>query len=219
MHRVHSLIPRTGQRAALAALASGLAVGLAPVSGCSQTTVTRDSITTIDALGIEEWNAFAQEMVNSMVSSGVLDRYRGPYNEPVVIAIGDFRNKTTRAAFTRERETMYNSIQTAIINSGKGVVNRDVAGTGGDVEGLLGDLADLRDSAEYDQGTVTPPGQALAPRLVLSGEFINIEQSAGRTRQVDYQISCEMIDARTRTSVWIGTFDLSKQYKRGVFGG
>jgi len=200
--------------------AAGLAACIAALPACSQTRTTTGSINQANTLNAQDWNDVAQRIVATITASGVAGRYSSNGEAPVLI-LGDFNNDTPVAAFTRQKDFMYNAIQTALINSNQFRVNMDIAGAGGDVETMIRDVRQLRGSDEYDQSTVADRGTLLAPDLILYGEIGGIKSQAGRTTQYDYQITTRLIDVRTGTTVPGGsaTIGLSKTFTRGLLGG
>jgi len=190
-------------------------------AGCSQTRYTTSSTNQADNLSGQDWNTFAREIASSLAASGVSARYTDPEaRHPPVIVIGDFRNQTSKAAFTRQKDFMYNAIQTALVNSGQFAINMDIAGRGGDVETMIRDARRLRGSDEYDQGTVARRGTLQAPDLILTGEIGEIISRSGRTTQYDYQVDLTLLDVETGlTAGWRATIPLSKTFTRGLIGG
>ncbi|MCP3913969.1 MAG: hypothetical protein GY711_00255 [bacterium] len=168
-------------------------------------------------LGPEDWTDFAAEMVTSMTETGVLERYRES-GQPVVIAIGDFRNDSTNPKASREKDFMYNEIREAIVNSGRAQVNMDIAGTGGHVDRLLQEIHHLVDDPRYDPNS-REFGGAPIPRLVLHGQFISSERKSGRSTQVLYAASARLIEVQNATTVWEEQVILPTTFTRGILGG
>ena len=187
------------------------------LSGC-QPTRTGSQMSTVNTprkLTGNEWDQFANWMKNSMIQTGVLERYRGPQGQPVVIAMADWDNNTDQRSFDRDKTVMENAIRKTLVNSGTAVINRDLGGTGARPESLTQNISDLRESTEYDQATVPQAGRAPAPRLGLYMQINRIPLSQGRVTQYDYAIKCELIDLQNKYSVWEDQFLMSKQAVRG----
>lgn len=199
------------------AVAMTTALGLAVLGGCSQTRTTTGSVNDAKTLTGQDWYDFAAQLVASLEERQISQRYTNNGRPPVVV-IGDFKNNTSKAGFTRQKDFMYNALQTELVNSGRYTVNMDIAGEGGDVETMIRDARLLRGSDEYDQSTVAQRGTMLAPDLILYGEIGRIIAEEGRTKQYDYQVNTRMIDVRTGQAVWFGTIPLSKTFTRGVLG-
>ncbi|MCH2134238.1 MAG: penicillin-binding protein activator LpoB [Phycisphaerales bacterium] len=186
--------------------------------GCAQTRTGSQMkpINNANRLTGGEWDQFANWMKNSMIQSGVLNRHQGPGGTPVVIAIADWDNNTNQPVFTRDKTVMENAIRKTLVNSGQAVVNRDIGGTGAKPDSLTQNITSLRNSAEYDQSTVPPPGQAKAPSLGLYMQINRIPVNQGRTTQYDYAVKCELIDLQAKYTVWEDQFLMSKQFVRGL---
>lgn len=188
-------------------------LGTLALSACA----AKGPVTRPDTLTADEWRWAAGEMVRQMNENGILRKYAGPANEPVVVAVGDFQNRTSNLNFTFNRRFMYNTIETALINSGQATVNMDVAGTGGTVDGLLKGIQDLRGSPLYDPTTYAG-GRARIPALILFGSIDAASVTSGNRTQYDYQVNVRLLDVETRTAVWSGLVDFSKQLNRAVIG-
>jgi PBP1b-binding outer membrane lipoprotein LpoB len=190
-------------------------------TACSSTQTGDDikSINDAKVITANEWAMFAQKMKDSMVQTGVFERYRGPEGQPVVIAIGDFINDTDQPDFARTQQIMRNEITKTFVNSGVAEVNMDFSGTGGTVDTVIQKIQELEDSDVYDQTTTGGLRAAQAPRLVLSGQFINVQFSEGRTTQYDYACDVKLIDVSRRTAVFQDQVIFPKQFTRGIFGG
>jgi PBP1b-binding outer membrane lipoprotein LpoB len=168
---------------------------------------------------MDEWSSFAGQILTT-ITPAIDARWRAKGMSPVVIAIGDFKNKTSQplASFETSKEVMYQQIRRALVNSGKMTVNMDLAGSGGEVDSLIGSLDSLRMSGEYDQSTTTKAGSAQAPELVLWGDIISVKYEEGRTTNYGYALNLRLIDTSTRTTVVEEQVQLSKQFTKGLFG-
>ena len=197
-------------------IATSLAA-LAAAPACSRTTYSNRAANRADTLIASDWSMFADHVVASIDSNRLASRYSRDGRPPVIV-IGDFKNRTSNASFTRQKDFMYNEVQAALVNSGMFTVNMDIAGAGGDIEPLIREIRQLRDSDEYDQRTTQPRGRLRAPDLILYGEINRIIARAGRSTQYDYQVNTRMIDAETGEAVWFGTIPLSKSFTRGLLG-
>lgn len=205
----------------ISALLLCLPAAIAPLVACSSTRVGDDVKSVNDAKTItaSEWAMFADKMKNSMVDTGILERYRQADGEPVVLAIGDFLNETDNPDFTREQKIMRNEITKTFVNSNVAQINVDFAGTGGDVDSVIQKIQELENSDVYDKSTTTGLRQAQAPKLVMTGQFIKTEIHDGRTTQYDYACDVKLIDVESRTARFQDQIIFPKQYTKGIFGG
>lgn len=213
-------VPTTTRVRARTTLGLGLLLAASLAAGCSTTRTGGEvkSINVAKNITADEWAMFAQAMKDSMVQNGILERYRAPDGEPVVIVIGDFLNDTDQPDFTRTQAIMRNEITKTFVNANVAQVNMDFAGTGGDVDSVIRKIHELESSDVYDKETTTGLRKAQAPRLVLHGQFINVVYKEGRTTQYDYACAVKLIDVSSRTTRWEDQVIFPKQFTRGIFG-
>ncbi len=200
-------------------VAAGIVFGGGAMGGCS--TVPQGPIDTPETVTAQQWRAFAAELAAKMEASGVLTRYQAAGGVPAVLAIGDFKNRTESPRFTRTRQIMYNELEAALVRSGKVIVNKDVAGTGGTVDELLQRIGELQRSGEYASTSYTG-GNARIPTLILYGEIVSDRitgTSGGKgATQFDYQVRVDLLDVGQKAAVWIETVNLTKLWARSGVG-
>jgi hypothetical protein len=168
---------------------------------------------------MEEYNGLAQDILAILQPRLVLESQR--LGRPAYLAIGDFRNKTNKplANFATNKDVMYGEIRKVLVNSGLVRVNMGMAGTGGETDSLLGNMASLRDSIEYDQSTVKATGTSKAPDFIVWGDIINVVYSEGRTTNNDYALNLRLIEVASELTVFEDQVQLQKQFQKGLFGG
>ncbi|MGA0173873.1 MAG: hypothetical protein ACO3NL_09555, partial [Phycisphaerales bacterium] len=90
------------------------------VSACSATRTGGEVKSAPDyrTISADEWQSFADTMVQSIVSTGVLDRYRAD-GDPARVGIGSWKNDTDNVAFTRQKNLMLNAVRKSLVNSGQ----------------------------------------------------------------------------------------------------
>jgi len=144
---------------------------------------------------------------------------------PVVLAMGDFKDKTAQAGanFTVTKDTLYGQVRKQLVNTGLVAISMDIAGQGGgDVDSLLQQIDSLRPSGEYDQGSTVRAGQAQAPEFILWGSILSIkfegEGAFDRSINYHYAFDVRLIDTRTRLTVFEEQVQLAKQFDPGLFG-
>ena len=196
-------------------------LGMVALCSCSTNRVSSDrtSINNSKTITMAEYNKFAQDILTILEPR--LTKVAVQLGRPAVLAIGDFRNKTSNSLgdFGTHKDIMYGQIRKTLVNSGLAQVNMDVAGGGGDVDSLLQSMASLRDSIEYDQSTVAGPGTSKAPDFIVWGDIINVEYSEGRTTNNDYALNLRLIEVASKLTVFEDQVQLSKQFTKGLFGG
>ena len=205
-------------------LHAALAILVVMAPSCASTRTGGDvkSSNNAKTLTLDEWNQFAVEILSTV--EGRLNLYRNDGSRtrqgPIVLAIGDFKNKTSQplANFSTTKDVMYGQIRKVLVNSGLVSVNMDMAGGGGDVDTLLGQIDSLRNSGEYDQSTTTQAGSAQAPELILWGDIISINFKDGRKSNFEYALNLRLINTSTRLTIFEEQVQLKKQYIKGFFG-
>lgn len=170
-------------------------------------------------ISADEWQSFADTMVQSIVSTGVLERYRSS-GDPARVGIGSWKNDTDNVAFTRQKNVMLNAVRKSLVNSGQVVVSGDVAASDSATnrDQLTRDVGQLRDSEDYDPDSVFEQGTLKAPQLSLQMSIVDITSKSGRTTTKEYAVDCKLIDLRTKYSCWEDQVVLPKQFTRGIFG-
>ena len=200
-----------------------IALSLLAVS-CSTTRTSSNVVrsNSADVITMEEYNQFAQEILG--VITPRVNQYKNDSSRrrrgPVVLAIGDFKDKTSQynANFESSKDVMYGQIRQVIVNSGLASVNMDIPGSGGDTDSLLASIKSLRAAGEYDQSTVTGPGRRQAPELIVWGDIISIKFEDGRNKNYQYALNVRLLDVATGGSIFEQQVQLDKQYYRGWFG-
>jgi len=190
-------------------------------AGCSSMPRAADDVfieNSARTITFAEWEMFANKMLVSLAQSGALARYRSPEGGPVPIMIGDFRNDTDRAEFTRTKDVMLNAVRKQLVNSGQAGIASDVGGTGTQIDRSLGDAIQLAESGAYDPSTTPEPGKFVGPRVTLSGQFINNSFKEGRVTQFDYACALRLVDNQTAETVWEEQVIFPKQFERAIIG-
>lgn len=182
----------------------------------------RGSANNAKLISMEEYNQFANEILTAITPrlTQFKDSPGRPWRGPVVLAIGDFKNKTAQplANFSTSKDVMYGQIRQVIVNSGLATVNMSVAGTGGDVDGLLKNIAALATSDLSDGAGVGMLGKRQVPELILWGDIISISFRDGRRTSYQYALNVRLLDTQTGGSVFEQQVQLDKQFYRGWFG-
>ena len=89
------------------------------LNACS-TTRTGDRLVSMNeakTLQADEWTSFANQLRDSMSPS--VNRLVGQNNDqPIILTLGNFVNKTPRREFSDARDVMYNEIRKSLVNTG-----------------------------------------------------------------------------------------------------
>jgi len=165
-----------------------------------------DTIVSLDQINIQDWSNAANEMVASLLSSGVLER--AP-EQPAVMVVSLIVNNTTEQVDT---DMLTKKIRVALNQSGK-VMTTTTMGLGGEAEDPMAKgLAQKR--AFYDEDAPKAP----EPYFSLSGKLLEDRARAGNTRQTTYIFQLSMTETATGLAVWENEKMITKQGKKANVG-
>jgi penicillin-binding protein activator len=194
-------------RASLAAIAlAGLLAGCASVNLVDPNTVT-------DLSG--NWNdtdsrLVAEEMIVDCLSRPWLTRATAAKGgKPPVLIVGTVRNRSSEhiaiTTFTKDLERQ-------LINDGR-------------VEFVASkeERSEVREEREDQQmqssaETMKRMRNETGADFMLIGNIDQINDSKGGTSAKVYQVNLELVNLETNQKVWLGTKDIKKMVKRGLFG-
>jgi penicillin-binding protein activator len=194
-------------RASLAAIAlAGLLAGCASVNRVDPNTVT-------DLSG--NWNdtdsrLVAEEMIVDCLSRPWLTRATAAKGgKPPVLIVGTVRNRSSEhiaiTTFTKDLERQ-------LINDGR-------------VEFVASkeERSEVREEREDQQmqssaETMKRMRNETGADFMLIGNIDQINDSKGGTSAKVYQVNLELVNLETNQKVWLGTKDIKKMVKRGLFG-
>ena len=166
--------------------------------GCAQETkmidMENDTGKAVLALDYRDFEMAASEMVQSMFDGGALKK---PGGDRYVIATGRIVNDTTQRIDT---DQLMVKIETEILNSGQAVMTSAV---GPDSDQLLLESRDLRNSDEFDPGTVAQKKTLIAPDLTIAGKIFQRNIRIGRNaQQVEYYFQLQLSDVKSGLRFW-----------------
>lgn len=195
-------------RAVLATLAlAGLLAGCASVDRVDPNTVT-------DLSG--NWNdtdsrLVAEQMITDCVARPWLGEFKAANGgaKPVVI-VGTIKNRSNEhipvTTFTKDLER-------ELINSGlvKFVANKEERS----------DVRDERDDQQMNSSAVTMKRlrNETGADFMIIGNIDQINDTKGGSSAKTYQVNLELIGMESNEKVWLGTKDIKKMVKKGMFGG
>lgn len=153
---------------------------------------------------ITDFYMAADDMVSSMISSGVLER--APV-QPAILGISRLINDT-REQF--DTDQLVKKIRVSLNRTGK-VMTTTTVGLGGRIEDPM--AGSIRDREEYLKGRSAV--QDNTPNFTLSGKIIQPPIIRdGRERQNSYIFQLTLTDIRSGLAVWEDEKTITKQYKR-----
>jgi len=194
-------------------LVGALIIGTLGFTGCQSTKAKyvesggTETIVSLNEINIQDWSKAADEMVDSLLTSGVLER--AP-RVPAVMAISRIINNTQQQVDT---DYLTKKIRVELNKSGK-VVTTTTVGAGGRAEDQL-----AKDAAEYDAFMKDKqPASSNMPDYSLSGKLLENRVRAGSTRQVTYTFQLSLTEVATGYAVWEDEKEITKQGKKASVG-
>lgn len=193
--------------AAMAVVAAGCLL-----AGCQQKAKYVDSsgpntIVTVKEIDVQDWNRAAEEMINSLLTSG---RIEATSQEPAVMAISRIVNNTSEQVDT---DLLTKKIRVALNQSGK-VLTTTTVGVGGRAEDPL--AAEVRSAKDAAEGVQTDA--RLAVDYTLSGKIIQNRAKAGNVWETTYSFQLSLTDVNRGLAVWEEERQITKQGSKPAIG-
>ena len=165
------------------------------LGGCETPAAYTDSkvtgtVVTLDQIDIQDWNRAADELVASLLASGVLER--AP-EQPAILAISRIVNNTMQQIDT---DSLTKKIRVELNRSGK-TITTTTLGLGGKAEDPL-----AKEAAEMQAMLAGQKKTTTLPYYTLSGKLIEDRARAGRTRQVTYTFQMSLTTVKDGLAVW-----------------
>lgn len=155
------------------------------------------TIVSVDEINIQDWSNAADQMINSMLSSGVLER--AP-SQPAVFAVSRIINDTRTHVDT---DLLTKRIRVALNRSGKAMTTTTID--------VLASPEDPLAAAVRGQASPTP-------FFSLSGKILEVNARAGNTKQVTYVFQLSLTEIPTGLAVWEDQVEITKQGGRSSVG-
>ncbi len=168
-------------------------------------------ITTTHDLNFKDWQMAAEKCVNSLLTSGVLDKADGRKS---ILMVSTVRNSTSQHI---DVQLLTHKIRTALLRSGKAVTTTAV-GAQGPEDRSTRQARQLQDDEMFDQRTVKKMGTAIAPDYSLAGEVIQVRTRQGRMTESYFMIHMTLTDHTTGLALWEDEVEIAKQEKRPFLG-
>lgn len=188
------------------------AIGLSALllTGCATDTVNvdmnHDTGKAVMGLDYRDFQASAQEMVDSMLSSGALNK---PGGGRYVLVVSRIINDTMQHIDT---DQLVKKIRVSLLRSGKVVVTTAISANGAEDSMSMDTRKALRGNEEFNQKTVAGKGNMIAPDLSLSGKIIqrNIRMDSS-TQRAEYYFQMTLTDINTGLAFWEDERVIGKQ--------
>jgi uncharacterized protein (TIGR02722 family) len=191
-------------------LTLSMALAATLFTGCATPTtnidMNNDKSQAVMGLDYRDFQAVAQNMINSLIESGSVSK---PGGGRYVMVISRIINDTMQHIDT---DQLIKKIRVALLRSGKVVITTAVGANGPEDKMAMKTRKNLRGNAEFNQKTVAKKGQMVAPDLSLSGKIIqkNITINSD-TQRVEYYFQMTLTDINTGLAFWEDERVIGKQ--------
>jgi uncharacterized protein (TIGR02722 family) len=155
----------------------------------------RESLRSLSQIDVQDWQEAADEMVDKLVSSGVLAK--AP-KQPAVMQISRIINNTQQQVDT---DSLIKKIRVRLLNTGQ-------------VMTLTEDRL-AQDAKEMDDMLKGKKKETLLPYYTLSGKLIENRVRSGSQLQVTYTFQLSLTTVKDGLGAWEGEKLLSKKGKSG----
>jgi len=167
-----------------------------------------ETIVSLNKINIQDWNNAADQLVQSLLTSGALER--AP-RQPAVLAISRIINNTQQHVDT---DSLVKKIRVSLNRTGK-VATTMTMGLGGHAEDPL-----AKETAEYAAFMNDKPAQSttMLPDYTLTGKLLEDRAKAGRTRQTTYSFQMSLTAVASGLAVWEDEVQITKSGKKSSVG-
>lgn len=168
-----------------------------------------DLIVNADRMNVQDWSLLADQVVQSMVGSGVLARLP---NQPAGILLNPVINTTSQQFDT---DGIMKKIRIALLNTGRCEVIM-TSGPGGRAEDPIArDAQALKDFQSGRDGQVNAGN---VPDATLTAKLLEDRARSGSTRQVAYVLQMSLTNTSTGRAIWEDEASVVKQGQRSSVG-
>lgn len=150
--------------------------------------------------GSTDLQMIAEKMVGSLLEAGIFE------GRPTV-TIAAVKNKTSEYIDTTN---VMNSIQTALVKSGKVRFTRSIA----EMQAGVDELNRQNQSGLYKQNTTAKIGQMTAAKYSIEGELTSIVKQNSGTKDVYYKFTLKLFDVSEGVVEWQDEKEIRKTTKR-----
>lgn len=165
-----------------------------------------ETIVSLNAINIQDWNMAADKLVASLLASGVLER--AP-ELPAVMAISRIRNNTQQQVDT---DSLTKKIRIALNQTGK-VVTTTTLGPDGKVEDAM--AADVGAMGAFMAGEKQ---KTVLPFYTLSGKLLEDRVRSGSVNQTTFTFQLSLTTTSNGLAVWEDEQLITKQGQRSSVG-
>ena len=169
----------------------------------------KDLVVNVDRMNIQDWSMLADQVVQSMVGSGVLSRLP---NQPAGMLLNPCVNTTTQQFDT---DAIIKKIRIALMNTGRVEVIMSDDMFGGAEDRIAREAQRRKDKAA---GVDTDASNKNVPDVTVTAKLLEDRTRAGSTRQVAYILQMTLTNTTTGRAVWEGEAQVVKQGERASVG-
>lgn len=168
-----------------------------------------DLIVNPDRMNIQDWSMLADQVVQSMVTSGVLERLP---TKPAGLLLNPVINTTTQQFDT---DGIVKKIRIALLNTGKVEVIMADDLFGGAEDRIAREAQRRKDRAA---GVDTDESNKNVPDITITAKLLEDRARAGSLRQVAYVLQMSLTNTTTGRAVWEGEAQIVKQGEKASVG-
>lgn len=180
------------------------------LGGCATKTtnidINNDKGEAVMGLDYRDFQAAAQDMVESLLASGAVTKKDGGR---YVLAVSRVVNDTMQHIDT---DQLVKKIRVGLLQSGKVIVTTAVSANGAEDKMSMQARKELRGNEEFKQESVAEKGSMIAPDLSLSGKILqrNIRVDSS-TQRVEYYFQMTLTEIKTGLAYWEDERIIGKQ--------
>jgi len=157
-----------------------------------------NTVVNVHQINVQDFNSAGQDMVNSLLSSGVLD---SAPRKPAIMAISRITNETDQEFDT---DLLIKNIRVSLLQSGK-VRTSTTIGLGGPEDPLAKGTQEQQQF--YNNNNQGMPD---LPDFTLSGKIIQTNANAGDVKQATYTFQLSLTD-KSGNAAWEDEKQITKQ--------
>lgn len=157
-----------------------------------------ESIISINQINTQDWINAADQMVQSLIVSGVIERAE---RQPAVLGISRIINDTQQRVDT---DALVKKIRVALNKTGK-VVTTTTLGLGGRSEDPM-----AKSAAEMNRFMNDEPQALDLPDFSLSGKLLEQRATDGKDRQVTYTFQLSLTELSSGYAIWEDEVNIQK---------
>jgi len=159
---------------------------------------------TTSGINSQDWANAADQLVNSLLSSGALDKAPA---QPAILAVDRIINNTK---LNIDTDLLIKKIRVALTQTGKVAVTNTMG---------LGERAVVASEAsEMDEMMSGKKAKVIVPNYTLYGKLIQQTDKLNGVTQNTYSFQMSLVDVKTGLTLWEDDRAIAKQTKKSTLG-